>query len=164
MNFREMIEAGERAKGGVGKLAEHLTTQPDAITAAKSGKRGLPVPACYALAKLIGMPEATVTAASELVTEKKPERRAILLPFVQSAWTAAQRVIPTLAAGTVIVASTASYSPPAEASTSHKDVESMYIMSNRRRTYGLARTLGRMTFIFRMFTPWTLLLSCKHPA
>jgi hypothetical protein len=52
---------------------------------AKNGKRGLPVYACVALAKLLEVPPMEIIAASELVTAKTEERRALFLPFVQTA-------------------------------------------------------------------------------
>jgi hypothetical protein len=46
---------------------------------AKNGKRGLPVYACVALAKLLEVPPMEIIAASELVTAKTEERRALFL-------------------------------------------------------------------------------------
>lgn len=85
MELRDYIEAGEKRLGGRVALADYLEQNPDVISAAKTKKRGLPSFACVALAKLIDVPEIEVIAASELVTEKKPERRAIWTPFVQGA-------------------------------------------------------------------------------
>lgn len=83
MELLDYIEQGEKEAGGPTKLADYLGVSRTNIPDAKSGKRGLPGFACVKLAELIGASEIEVIAASELVTEKKPERRAIWSPFVQ---------------------------------------------------------------------------------
>lgn len=81
MEFRELlIRAIDRA-GTVKELAHLLNVKPQQITDAKAHRNGLPIAACFQIAELIGEDPAVVVAASELVTEKKPERRAVLLPF-----------------------------------------------------------------------------------
>lgn len=85
MELRELIEKGIQELGTGRALALALGLLPQDLTAAKSGRRGLPVSACFQLAEIIGEDARTVIAASELVTEKKPERRAVLLPFVNNA-------------------------------------------------------------------------------
>ena len=52
---------------------------------ARNLKRGLPTYACVSLAKLLDVPPMEVITASELVTAKTEERRALFLPFVQAA-------------------------------------------------------------------------------
>jgi len=105
MELRDYIEAGEKKIGGRVALANYLEQNPDVISAAKTKKRGLPSFACVALAKLIGVPEIEVIAASELVTEKKPERRAIWAPFIQGAARHAMAV-------TLVVGVTSFVTPP----------------------------------------------------
>lgn len=83
MNLNSYITMGIEAKGGVIALAEHLGIDRTYLPRAKTGKHGLPNYACVKLAQLIGEDERRVIAASELVTEKNPERRAVWLPFVQ---------------------------------------------------------------------------------
>jgi len=85
MELRDYIEAGEKKLGGRVALADYLGFDPNVLSMAKSKKRGIPGFACVKLAELIGVAEIEVIAASELVTEKKPERRAIWTPFVQGA-------------------------------------------------------------------------------
>ncbi|NMG45553.1 hypothetical protein GPA22_17705 [Aromatoleum toluvorans] len=85
MELRELIEQGENAAGGRKELAKLLLVHAQQITDAKSGRNGLPISACYVLAELIHEDARCVIAASELVTEKKPERRAVLLPFARHA-------------------------------------------------------------------------------
>ncbi len=83
MNLNDFITKGIESQGTIRALATYLGQQPNAISEAKHGKRGLPNYACMKLAQLIGEDERRVIAASELVTEKNPERRAVWLPFVQ---------------------------------------------------------------------------------
>lgn len=83
--LRELIELAEQETGGTAKLAHAIGVNANAVTCAKRHDRGLPVAACFQLAEIIGEDARTVIAASELVTEKKPERRAVLLPFVNNA-------------------------------------------------------------------------------
>lgn len=82
MELRAYISKGEDIKKSGKALADFLgVTAPD-LSSAKAGRRGLPAYACVKLAQLIGEDERCVIAASELVTEKNPERRAVWLPFV----------------------------------------------------------------------------------
>ena len=85
MELKELIERAEKAAGSQKALGLIINQSPSAIRSSKAGIGGLPAYACVQIAKLIGVPEITVIAASELITEKKPERRAIFLPFVNRA-------------------------------------------------------------------------------
>lgn len=82
MELREMIEAAAKVSGDQKKLAKAIGLSPNNITEAKAGRRGLPASACYKLAAILGLDPAVVVAASELVTEKNPEKRAVFAPFV----------------------------------------------------------------------------------
>lgn len=82
MEQRDYIEAGAKLKGSLASLARHLDQGETAMREAKAHKRGMPVYACVKLAQLIKVDPLQVIAASELVTEKKEERKAIWLPFV----------------------------------------------------------------------------------
>jgi hypothetical protein len=93
MNLKTYIERGEKTAGSQKALGELLGVNPSNLRNAKAGQQGLPVAICYQLAELIGEDERRVVAASELVTEKKPERRAVLLPFVGHALTAILAVV-----------------------------------------------------------------------
>jgi hypothetical protein len=84
MELTAYIIKGEEQVGSRPKLAESIGVRPNQITDAKAGRIGLPAYACVKLAQLIGEDERRVIAASELVTEKNPERRAVWLPFVQA--------------------------------------------------------------------------------
>ena len=85
MELKKYIEAGI-AKCGTGvQLSLYLGQHENAVRDAKAHRRGLPVYACIRLAQLIEADPLSVIAASELVTEKKDERRAILLPLVNAA-------------------------------------------------------------------------------
>jgi predicted patatin/cPLA2 family phospholipase len=77
MNLRDYIEMGEMEAGSQVKLAEFLMMNPANIRNAKRGTQGIPDAMCIKLAKLIGVTEIEVIAASNLVTEKNPERRKI---------------------------------------------------------------------------------------
>ena len=84
MNLNDYIAKGIDITGTIRELAKLLDQQPNAVSEAKHGKRGLPAFACVKLAQLIGKDELAVLAASELATEKNPERRAVWFPFVQA--------------------------------------------------------------------------------
>ena len=83
MKLKDYITKGIDAKHGVIALAEYLGVDRTYLPRARAGRQGLPGYACVKLAQLIGEDERRVIAASELVTEKTPERRAVWLPFVQ---------------------------------------------------------------------------------
>lgn len=82
MELREMIEAAAKLKGSQNNLAKAIGVAPDYLTHAKAGKRGLPEVACGKLAEILEIDRWNVVAASALVTEKNPEKRAYLAPFV----------------------------------------------------------------------------------
>jgi hypothetical protein len=77
MNLRDYIEMGEMEAGSQVKLAEILMMNPANIRNAKRGTQGIPDAMCIKLAKLVSVTEIEVIAASNLVTEKNPERRKI---------------------------------------------------------------------------------------
>lgn len=98
MDLKDQLNRAEKLLGGRQALAEALDLNPDAITAAKANRRGLPVFACVELAKLINVDPMTVISASELVTEKNERRKAVFFPFVQMAGFARLSMIALLAA------------------------------------------------------------------
>lgn len=77
MKLRDYIEMGEMEAGSQVKLAEYLKMNPANIRNAKRGAQGIPDAMCIALAKLVKVTEIEIIAASNLVTEKNPERRKI---------------------------------------------------------------------------------------
>lgn len=77
MNLRDYIEMGEMEAGSQVKLAKFLMMNPANIRNAKRGTQGIPDAMCIKLAKLVEVTEIEVIAASNLVTEKNPERRKI---------------------------------------------------------------------------------------
>ena len=85
MELKNYIQAGIEKLGSVIALAKHLDQQDTAITNAKGHRRGLPEYACVMLADLLEVERIEVIAASELVTEKNPERQKVWLPFVLAA-------------------------------------------------------------------------------
>lgn len=84
MELKTYIEQAEKLLHTGKAVAEKLGVNAPDLSGAKAGRRGLPGYACVRLAQLIGEDERRVIAASELVTEKNPERRAVWLPFVQA--------------------------------------------------------------------------------
>ncbi|MDR0737129.1 MAG: hypothetical protein LBF51_09970 [Zoogloeaceae bacterium] len=85
MKLRDYIGTGTEKTGSQKALAEHLGLYAEDLRGANRGKRGLPNDACIKLAKIIDADPLEVIAASELATEKKPEKRAFWLPFVEHA-------------------------------------------------------------------------------
>jgi hypothetical protein len=85
MELKQYIEAGIAKCGTAVSLAKLLDQNPNAVRDAKGHRKGLPVYACVMLADLLGIERIEVIAASELVTEKNPERREVWLPFVLAA-------------------------------------------------------------------------------
>ncbi|KAB2968169.1 hypothetical protein [Zoogloea sp.] len=83
MEIKDFVELGVEKTGSRPALASALCVTPNQISNARD--RGLPVSACYALAELIGRDAGEIIAASELVTEKKPERRAVLMKYLAKA-------------------------------------------------------------------------------
>lgn len=82
MELREMIEQAAKLTGDQTSLAKAIGVDRNNLTGAKAGRRGLPEVACGKLAEILGIDRWTVIAASALVTEKNPEKRAYLAPFV----------------------------------------------------------------------------------
>ena len=76
---------------------------------ARNLKRGLPVYACVKLADLFHVTPMEIIAASELVTAKTEERRALFLPFLQ----AAKHTHPVVVAGLICVLYMTTFRGPA---------------------------------------------------
>lgn len=85
MELKELIERAEKITGSQKELAIKIGQSPSKIRQAKAGQCGLPGYACVLIADMIGEEKITVIAASELVTEKKEERRKVWSPFVRHA-------------------------------------------------------------------------------
>lgn len=89
MELKKLIEHAEKKIGSQKALAQQIGLSESHIRSAKAGSRGLSNYACALLAEILGLDEKTVIAASELVTEKKIERRSFWEKIVQaekSAW------------------------------------------------------------------------------
>lgn len=82
MELREMIEAATKLVENQKLIAKVIGVAPNSLTDAKAGRRGLPASACIKLAKILEIDPIAVIAASELVTEKNAEKRALFAPFV----------------------------------------------------------------------------------
>lgn len=85
MELKKIIEEGAAKMGSQKALAIALGLNPQILTDAKAGKKGIPAVACGKLAEILGMDRWEVVAASELVTEKDEMKRAYLAPFVRRA-------------------------------------------------------------------------------
>ena len=127
MELKKFIEAAEVAVGSQKSLGLLIGQSPSKIRDAKSGRCGLPTYACVMIADLIGEDHTTVIAASELVTEKKSERRAFWEKKLEAL--AAGVAVVSVATVTLIVTP----SPAKASSLQEVDAYSMYIMSNSRR-------------------------------
>lgn len=82
MELKDFVEAGIEKAGGTGALAKLLDLHANQVTDAKSMRVKLPPSACYMLAEIIEGDALQIIAASELVTEKRPERRAVFLKYL----------------------------------------------------------------------------------
>jgi len=80
---KDYVAAGIAKKGSLAALARYLDQSEGALRNARNHTQGLPVYACVSLAKLLDVPPMEIIAASELVTAKTEERRALFLPFVK---------------------------------------------------------------------------------
>lgn len=70
MNFKEMIERGEKLSGGRPQLAKILDIDPNSVSDAKNGRRGMPDKACVKLAEIIGTEVKEVLKAKNLALGK----------------------------------------------------------------------------------------------
>ncbi|GEM_PF-1862909 len=77
MKLENYIEKGIEKTGSGAELARQLDIASTNIFNAKAGQRGLPSYVCVKLAEIIDADPLEVIAASELVTEKKEERKEI---------------------------------------------------------------------------------------
>lgn len=123
MKLNEYIQKGIENKGSAVALAKELDLNQNCVYDAKRGQRGLPSFACIRLAEIIKADPLEVIAASELITEKKEERKAI--------W---ERVLHVRHAATVVAFTLVTgFLTPADvqASTLTETVsKAIYIMSN----------------------------------
>ena len=85
MELKDYIEAGVAKFTPATELAKQLGQNANLVRDAKAHRKGLPNYACVKLADLLGAERIEVIAASELVTEKNPERREVWIPFVLAA-------------------------------------------------------------------------------
>lgn len=85
MELKKIIEIASEKAGNQKKLSEIIGISSLQLTNAKAGRAGIPAYACVMIADLIKIDRIAVIAASELVTEKKAERRAVWRPFVSHA-------------------------------------------------------------------------------
>lgn len=76
MDMSAYLLRGIEKTGSRAALADALGLRPNQITDAK--RKGLPVAACFQLAEITGDHPAHIIAASALVTETRPDRRAVL--------------------------------------------------------------------------------------
>lgn len=102
MELRDYIAAGIEKCGTAVSLAKLLDQNPTVIGNAKAHQRGLPVYACIKLAELIDAEPLEIIAASELVTEKREDRKAVFRPFVQMGRLAHPMIVGIVSSATVL--------------------------------------------------------------
>jgi plasmid maintenance system antidote protein VapI len=85
MELRDYIEQGVKKFKTITALAEELGLERPSLSAAKAHQRGLPAYAIVKLSAILDLDPRVIMAASELVTERKEEKRAFWLPFVKNA-------------------------------------------------------------------------------
>lgn len=83
MEFKELVQMAEEKVGGRTQLAAVLGQNPNVITNAKAGQRGLPLTACVQIANILEVDAMAVAAASELATKHDANTIKVLSPFVQ---------------------------------------------------------------------------------
>ena len=127
MELRRFIERAEVMAGSQKALGEMLGQATSTLRSAKAGLIGLPTYACVMIADLIGEDHTTVIAASELVTEKKLERRAFWEKKLE-ALAASVAVVSIAGVTSIVTPSPAEAAPLQEASGA-----TLYIMSNIRQ-------------------------------
>lgn len=149
MELRHYIEKGLLEKEDRKGLADYLGLHPNEITNAKAHQRGIPVFACIKLARLIAADPLAVIAASELVTERKAERKEFWLSFGNPAKTAR---VAGIAIFMGIVTNFVTPSPAEAASTSHSGQETICIMSNRRKTNMMIGSFVKVCKLFSILT------------
>lgn len=134
MKLKDFIERGIKKAGSQATLGEYIGVSSLQLTNAKGDRAGLPVAACCLLAELINEDATTVIAASELVTEKKQDRRAF--------W---EKKLEKVAACILAVVILNMSPTPSEAAPMLQVTDSsMYIMSNiRRRLRALKRCFSQ---------------------
>jgi hypothetical protein len=81
MKLRDYIETATEKAGNQKELAFYLGLPAQNLTNAKAHNRGLPNDDCIKIAQLLNIEPVEVIAASELATEKKPEKRAFWMNF-----------------------------------------------------------------------------------
>lgn len=126
MELKEMIEQAAHKVGGQKQLAHLIGESEQNLSGAKKGRRGLTLEACGKLGEILEIDRWTVAAASKLVTEKDPERRAYLTPFVsglaKAASFAALAIVTTFA--------TTKTESLADTGVQASNVRGIYIMRN----------------------------------
>lgn len=120
MNLKEFIDRGVLITGGQKQLGELLSVSSQQLTDAKRGRAGLPPAACGLLAEILNEDETVILAASELLTEKHPRRRAY--------W---EKKLERLAACVLLGVISVVTPTPSEAAPLLQVIDStLYIMSN----------------------------------
>ncbi len=124
MNFSDYIKKGEKKAGSQVELAKILGQVDSSVRAALAGKRGLPTAICIKLADYIDEDRVSVIASSDLVTEKREDRKEILRKCIKN-------IEKATAMGLIIATTTILTPSPAEArSMENTDPNRMYIMLN----------------------------------
>ena len=80
-----MLEKGVKSKGTARELAKAIGVSEQHLSAAKSGKRGIPEKSCALLAQVLDLELGVVVAAKELWLAKSEEDKEFWLPFARAA-------------------------------------------------------------------------------
>jgi hypothetical protein len=124
MKMKIFLDEAEKRVGGRSALVLRLGISSQQITNARAERAGLPIPACIALAEIIGAEPLVIITESELVTEKNEDRRSILKKYAGG--------VMGLIAGLVLSVSLIMTPTPAQATPMLKtDSAMLYIMLNR---------------------------------
>lgn len=100
MDMKSYIELGEKKAGKQAELAKILGISENYIRVTKAGRNGLPNAICFKLAEYIGVDVGSVIAASDLVTEKKEDRRKIYESYLSKT---ANFTVATLFIGIILI-------------------------------------------------------------
>ncbi|MDR2244804.1 MAG: hypothetical protein LBE15_05290 [Burkholderiales bacterium] len=127
MKLNDYIQIGINTTGSGAELSRRLDMLYNNFCDAKAEKRGLPSHACVKLAEIINADPLEVIAASEMVTEKKPERQALWRRVLEHRHAAAMTFCFALVTGFLTSEETSLF---ITSSLQAEKIHSFYIMSN----------------------------------
>lgn len=136
MNFREYIEAAEKAAGGRTPLANAIGVHPDHLSNMKKGARPMPAKACAKMAEILDMDPGALMVIGEAFYAKNPEDQKFWAPFAQRAQSAIHAALMMLAWCAVGLVTLIVTPSPAEAHQLSSSAQSnLYYVKSRRRSW-----------------------------